>query len=541
MSRIHETLSDRRLERAAGSAAFARGAAYHAQGRVDLLSLGDDQAVARVTGSEIYRVRLRWRGGVAEGACDCPAFDSTDFCKHMVALAITARERTDDGPAIDRRVRLVEHLRRQGLEAAVARLVSLAEQHPEVWSEIEAEAQDAVEDDQTLVRRYRAEIESACDVPGPIGYYSVGSYAEGLFALLDRLERLNAGGRATAVSALMVHFLENMQEVFEAIDDSEGEVTSAVQRAVEIHLAACRETKPDPLDLAGWLFTQEMDSEWPAFEDLRIDYAEVLGEAGMAEYRRLAEAAWAAVATKDRAAQYTLRAILDHFACQDGDLDARIALRGADLSGPYAYLEIIQICMEAERLDLALKWAREAVWIFEDAPNARLVSLAAQLEEKAGRSDEAVSMLWRTFERSPDLALLGDLKRLSPTDVIDKAAEILEAKGYSAMLFELQLAEGRLDAAWKIADDHPIADWRLKALADASHQTHRLKAQAAYERLAESSVRLANVGAYDTAIKLIRLRGQVCDDPASQAAYIADLATRHKAKRTFIQRLEGLR
>ena len=539
MSRLHETLSDKRLQRAAGPGAFGRGAAYHAQNRVDLLSLADEQAVARVFGSETYRVRVRWRGDVAAGSCDCPAFDSTDFCKHMVALAITVRERANEGETIDRRARLIDHLRRRGLEAAVARLVGLAEQHPAVWAEIEAEAQDAVEDDQTLVRRYRAEIDSACDAP--VDWRGVADYAEGLRTLLDRLERLSSGGRATAVAELMVHFLKNMQEVFEAVDDSEGEVTAAVQRAVEIHLAACRETQPDPVDLAQWLFAQELGSEWAAFEDLRLDYAEVLGEAGMAEYRRLAHEAWAATAVKDRAGQHTLRGILDDFARQDGDLDARIALRSAHLSGPYAYLEIIQICLEAERQDLALKWAREAVWIFEDAPNVRLVSLAAQLEEQAGRRDEAVSMLWRAFERSPDLALLTDLKRLSPVDVAEQAAEILKAKGRSAMLFELQLAEGRLDAAWQMADDGVIGEWRLKALADASHQTHRQKARAVYERLAESSVRLANAGAYDTAIKLIRLRSQVCDDPASQAAFISDLSQRHKAKRTFIQRLEGLR
>ncbi|TCS10090.1 DUF6880 family protein [Caulobacter sp. BK020] len=540
MGRLPEILSDKRLERAAGPGAFARGAAYHAQNRVDLLSLDDHQAVARVLGTEIYRVRLGWRGGVAAGTCDCPAFDSTDFCKHMVAVALTARERVDEGTRVDRRARLVEHLRQQGLDAAIARLLSLAERDANLWAEIEADAQDALEGDQALVRRYRSEIDAACHVSGDLGYYAVGTYADGLSALLDRVERLNASGRATAVAALMTYFLEAMQDVFDAVDDSEGEVSSAVQRALEIHLAACEQTGPDPLDLAQWLFAQEVNSPWPAFEGLRIDYAEVLGKAGMAEYRRLAEEAWAATAAKDRAERYALREILDQFAREDGDLDARIALRSANLTGQYAYLDIIKICMEAERQDLALKWARDAVWIFEDAPNVNLVSLAAKLEAQAGRTDEALAHLWRAFERAPHLALVNDLKRLSPTEVVDRAAEILTAKGLLAMLFELQLAEGRLDAAWEIADRHAIGDWRLKALAEASHQTHRSQARAAYERLAESSVSLANAGAYDTAIKFIRLRGQLCDDPAAQAAYIADLALRHKAKRTFIQRLNTL-
>jgi len=541
MRPIHEILSDKQLERAAGPGAFARGAAYHAQGRVDLLSLDGDQAVARVRGTEIYRVKLRWRGGVATGACDCPAFDSTDFCKHMVAVAMTARERADDGATIDRRARLVDYLRQQGLDAAIARLLSQAERDPNLWAEIEADALDALEDDPALVRRYRAEIDAACHVSGDVGYYAVGTYADGLSTLLDRVERLNVSGRPIVVATLMAHFLDAMQDVFEAIDDSEGEVSSAVQRALKIHLAACEKTEPDPLDLAQWLFQHEVGGQWPAFEALRIDYAEVLGKTGMAEYRRLAEEAWAATAAKDRAERYALREILDQFARQDGDLDARIALRSANLTGQYAYLEIIKICMEAERQDLALKWARDAVWVFEDAPNVNLVSLAARLEAQAGRNDEALSLLWRAFERAPHLALVNDLKRLSPAEVVDRAAEILTAKGLSAMLFELQLAEGRLDAAWEIANRHALDDWRLKALAEASHQTHRSQALAAYERLAESSVGLGNAGAYDTAIKFIRLRGQLCDDPASQAAYIADLAMRHKAKRTFIQRLDALR
>ncbi|MBW8860516.1 MAG: SWIM zinc finger family protein, partial [Caulobacter sp.] len=168
MRPIHEILSDKRLERAAGPGAFERGSAYHAQGRVDLLSLDGDQALARVRGTEIYRVKLRWRGDVAAGACDCPAFDSTDFCKHMVAVAMTARERADEGTTVDRRARLVEHLRRQGLDAAIARLLSLAERDANLWAEIEADAQDALENDQALVRRYRAEIDATCHVSGDL-------------------------------------------------------------------------------------------------------------------------------------------------------------------------------------------------------------------------------------------------------------------------------------------------------------------------------------------------------------------------------------
>jgi hypothetical protein len=63
-------------------------------------------------------------------------------------------------------------------------------------------------------------------------------------------------------------------------------------RARDIHLAAVREVRPEPMRLARDLFAREMADEYGTFAGAVALYADVLGETGLAEYHRLAAEAW---------------------------------------------------------------------------------------------------------------------------------------------------------------------------------------------------------------------------------------------------------
>jgi hypothetical protein len=358
--------------------------------------------------------------------------------------------------------------------------------------------------------------------------------------VLDRLEGLTTLGRAVVVENLARHFLDAMEEIFEAVDDSDGEIGGMVARAGEIHLAVCRSANVDPVELAQWLFEHELSAEWFVFEGAAGTYVDILGAAGAAEYRRLAAEAWARSSKADRSSLYTLRSMLDNFAREDGDLDARIALRQTDLSRPHAYLEIAQLYIEADREAEALKWLHDGLWIFEDRPDRRLASLAAVLEAKAGR---AMDILWGFFQHQFDLTVIDELKGLAPDPaaVAERALAMLAAKGPPTLLLDLQITEGLFVEAWETAERHAVDERRLERLADLSRQTYPDRAVAAYERLIEGRVMLGNAMAYDAAVDLARRRGLTCADPAAQAAYLSALAVRHKAKRTFVQRLDALR
>lgn len=101
------------------------------------------------------------------------------------------------------------------------------------------------------------------------------------------------------------------------------------------------------------------------------------------------------------------------------------------------------------------------------------------------------------------------------------------------------MAEDLIDEAWETAEAHDVGEASLKALADAGATSHPRLAAAAYEQLIEARLRAGGAGNYDRALALIKRPALA--SPETQTDYLANLALRHKAKRTFIPRLAALR
>jgi uncharacterized Zn finger protein len=92
------------LTAAAGEKTAARGADYFARDQVELFGADDSGVIGRAFGTEVYRVDLRWRPSPNVGDCSCPARETQDVCKHMVALAtlVEAAAEADLAEARDR-------------------------------------------------------------------------------------------------------------------------------------------------------------------------------------------------------------------------------------------------------------------------------------------------------------------------------------------------------------------------------------------------------------------------------------------------------
>ena len=543
-------ISDDLLRQRAGPAVYGRGVAYHAQGRADLLAIDAARTLARVRGTKTYQVELWSDRGRPSGACTCPAFDDAGFCKHLVAVALAVNEAAAEGrEPVDRISAARRYLSTQATEALVERLLRRAVQDPDLLEEIELDAADAGEDDDTLTARYREAIDEASDTDNGADWRGAGDVAAGIDRVLVRLKGLLASGRASMALGLLDHLFDQAEDLVEAVDDSDGEVGDSLARAGALHLEACRAARPEPVALAQSLFERELAQDWNTFEDASETYQDVLGTEGLAEYRRLALDAWT---RRSAETAWTLKFILDRFARQDGDLDARIALRKDDLRHPAGYIEIARLLVEAERKAEALKWLEEGLWCFEDRPDERLHTFAAELLAEAGRRDEADALLWTAFRRWPSLALYRRLQTsiADPGARIEGALTILRAglkavpqqvywRSSAPVILEVQMAEGLFDDAWATAEAHDVGEARLEALANATVTSHPRRAAAAFERLIEARLKDGGGANYDRAIALINRRASVAPD--SQADYRADLAARHKAKRTFIARLATLR
>jgi uncharacterized Zn finger protein len=100
-----------------GDKVFARGEAYHRDGQVRILTIEPDRVLAQVAGSENYRTHLVGRGKKPAGACSCPAFMDRGFCKHMVALALTANAGGGETEEIGVTARIRRHLTDKGVDA----------------------------------------------------------------------------------------------------------------------------------------------------------------------------------------------------------------------------------------------------------------------------------------------------------------------------------------------------------------------------------------------------------------------------------------
>ena len=64
-------------------------------------------------------------------------------------------------------------------------------------------------------------------------------------------------------------------------------ITEALEKAQDVHLAACEAGMPDPEALAERLATGALESRWGVFRDGPSKYARMLGAAGLARYREL--------------------------------------------------------------------------------------------------------------------------------------------------------------------------------------------------------------------------------------------------------------
>jgi uncharacterized Zn finger protein len=561
------------LREIAGEAAFARGKEYFHDQRVDITSIDAARVAASVSGSEVYAAELKGAGKQFSGKCTCPAFDDWGFCKHLVATGLAANALSADeiASASDHAGRMRGHLVARGAEALADMILRIAERDVRLRSQLELAAAAERDDDAALSSRLKKAVTNATRIRDYVEYGEVGEWVEAVRDVLDQIDALIQAGRASATFGVLDHLFSRLETTLESIDDSDGEVGGLFASAREIHLAACEKAMPDPVDLARQLFDREVHSDWDSFDGASVDYAGVLGEAGLAEYRSLAEEAWRKIKPlaagsrrvhdEDSSARYRLGQILEGFAERDGDVDARIAIRSKDLSSPYAYLGIAQLCLDSGREAEALKWAEDGLFLFEDHPDERLILFVADLHHGAGRTAEANAVLLRSFEQEPSMELYRRINAFAggnaaATEAVrDRALARLRAgveKPTEArplwtsveLLLTFLIDERLLAEAWAVVRTHRCSEPLIDRLAAASEESHPAEALDAHARRVERLIGLGGNGNYEGACKIIRRMAPIrhrLGAADQHAAYLAELMKRHKAKRNFVKLLAAIK
>lgn len=421
---------------------------------------------------------------------------------------------------------------------------------------------------------YRRAIAKATRTGGFVDYRSASRYARRVDQVIDSVCALLDDGHASAVVQLTEYALAKLEKAIEHIDDSDGNMGDLLHGLQDLHYQACRQSGEDPVVLARRLFDWEIKSGWDVFSGACETYADVLGNKGLAEYRRLAQARWAQVPAlspgeKDPemyGARFRVTQMMEALARQSGDPEALVAVKSRDLSHPYSFLQIAEIYRGAGKDDQALSWAEKGVKAFTKT-DSRLSDFLAEEYQRRGRHTEAMHLIWLEFAESPQLesykklqahalrtkqtsdwtgwrakalaylrASLDKEKRQSPKKHWDWAGF-----GDYSQLVNIFLWEGRFEDAWEAACAGGCSQSLWLKLAAALEQDHPQKALSIYKESIALTLAQGNNYTYEEAVKLLRKvvqlmvqlgRATEVDD------YLVAVRVEYKRKRNFIKLLD---
>jgi uncharacterized Zn finger protein len=566
---------------------FARGKAYFFEGAASRLEERDGFLHADVRGTHRYHVELgTGDDGELTYECDCPVGEGGIFCKHAVAVALSWLENSgeevfhadDTEPAKPRKKRktyeeqiheyvatLKEDALRELLLEAIERDVNLRDKL--LFAARAASAND--------LPSMKTAVREATRISRPLEWREAGAYGDGLMSLADMLRQRLAGPHASQVVELAELAIAGAEKSLEQIDDSGGDVMPAIIELAAVHLAACRQTRPDAVKLAERLFRLQTKGIRDTFYDVLPAYAEPLGDAGLRRYRELVGNGWDALPSLAPSNEFRrsfdplrmrLERAMERLAELDGDVETLIRIRSKDLSGPYRFLLVAELCAKHGRHDEGLAWAERGLAESGKNTDVRLLDFCIAEYLRREEFEKADAFAWQRFESRPvaeAFTALMDVatatgrydttreRALNHLWALVRAEETLTKAKRShwqtpsrTELVKVFLAERECETAWEAFCGGPVATNLWATMAAVRGKTHPHDAIALYYRLlpiaAESGTRNAR---YEEAFGIVRTIGKLRAELKEHGEFADELESirqTYRAKRNFMKLLATL-
>jgi uncharacterized Zn finger protein len=562
-----DTLMDMAWDRS-----YERGVDYFQAGAVDDLSYSRGWAIAQVIGSDTYQVRLRVDGMTPEWQCDCPVGEDGLFCKHCVAVGLAWLVRVDKGEVeTDSAETLRSYLEQQDKNALIEWLIEAAENHPELRQRLMVENTTAAP--QLDIKHVKQQIRQALSVRGFIDYRGMRRFVTRARPVVHILEGLIAQGRSAEALPLLQYALEVGLKNLEKTDDSDGGFGDLLSGLAEAHHTAAMQARPNSKKFAKDFFKLRMLDGWNFFS---LDaYEPVLGEDGLAVYRKLVQHEWDKVlpkkAGKDEGSyfgeHFTIRTRMEELAERDQDIDALVAIKARDLSQVYAYSDIAEILFNAKRIEEAIGWAERGYKAFPNERKHSLVDFLIKAYHEVKRHKDAEQLAWKEFSATPSLNSYQTLKQSAGKNknwpacrkkarslldkvVKDEASNKTKSSRYAFMprstrgvLLEILLWENQIDEAVTQMKTHGCPRYLTMKMAQACEKSHKTESINLYKNEIQLLVDRRNNDSYAQAAKLVEKVGKLYQQLKQKAAfegYVSDLRKEHKAKRNFMECLDGV-
>jgi uncharacterized Zn finger protein len=570
---FRRTFSQQAVASFAGRRFYERGVLYAENGRVRKLRAEASSVEATVRGSSSYRVRLWVDDEEPAYECSCPMGEKGAFCKHMVAVALVAAGRTPAPPDEEPPVDLRQYLSGLDQDKLVDLLLERAKDDELFEARLRMDAARA-KSGPISTSVFRQAIDQAFVMHDYVDYRDMYDYASNVHAVVDTLRDLLADGHAEAVIDLTEHALDRAEDAVGYVDDSDGYLGGIAEDLQSLHLEACEAARPDPLELARRLFDRERHAgDLEMFSGAACTYADVLGDPGLAEYRRLAQAEWDALpplAPADERTfdhdRYRITRIMEALADVTGDADAVVAVLARDQSSAYQFIRIAEVYREGGRNYDALAWLEKGLDAF-GASDARLVEALAEDYHRAGRGADAVELCWRAYEPEPSPAgyrrlcenatkagvwdgwrdrTLTALRASVEARIADAAKPPSRRTGAryygppadASYLVEVFLYEGDVEQAWAEAQASGCSDRWWTELARLRQEEHPGDAIPIWQAQAERAIQAKNNAGYQEAVELMARVNRLMAKAGQQEAfplYAAQVRVAHKPKRNLMK------
>lgn len=578
---VTAAVSPARLRRVAGDRFFGRGEAYFAQGAVRSLRPSDGGVKAAVQGTRRYRVHLWMEDGDLGYDCSCPVGRDGAFCKHCVAVGLAWHAEGadggeglgDDGSPVITEGNVREYLLGLDKEELVSLLLDQADEDERLHRRLMVRAAHATPGtaDHSV---WKEALAQALDTGDFVSYQGAYDYMTGIEEVIESLEDLLRAGQARSVVQLAEYGLDEVEECLDHVDDSDGWMGGLLARLQELHLEACRRARPDPVELAERLFEKELESSYDTFHQAALVYADILGEPGLAAYRRLAEAEWTKVPAlgpgeedpNRYGGRFAITSVMEALARVGGDLGTLVKIKSHDLSSPYAFLEIANLYEEAGDADLALDWAERGWRAFSGTRcDERLRAFIAEAYQRRGRGDEAITLMWEAFAEYPRIQTYRELKgyagnagqwpawrekalSLIRERIADETAGppgertwMRDPARDHSLLVEIFLHEGDDDGAWREAEAGGCSQRLWLALAKSREKSHPEDAIRIYKDRVASLLRHTGDRVYEEAVDYLRKICELLARSGRDDAFrhlLAEIRATHKRKRNLMKLLD---
>lgn len=556
------SISDNELFELAGPGPFERGYDYYRQGQVIDLESRSEGIVALVSGTDLYRVKLRYDGMEIDGSCNCPASQGFGFCKHCVAAALELRDQLADGALTATKVDdtvLEAYLVRQDTKVLASHLLKALHRDPVLYERLQRQVEldlgtlDAGQLKKTITRvTPPRDIFEAVKVRAY--FRRLEEVLEGILEIADRVP-------AEDLLKAALHGMKRLNKALERVDDSGGfrEFPQALLR--DLHCAALRRLNWTPQQRAKHLLEQALADPWDQYEGTPTDYSDALGDAGLRAFYAIVEKRFAALPVPSKHASFDdrlpfirLQRYLKQRAREQDDFDAMIRLEKLTASTGYDFDNIARLYLKKGDPEAASRWLSKADALDTYDRSGRK-ALWASVHEAMGDWDAAIAAQEAAFQRDAkygDYRVLMNLARQAGrTEAVrESVLEFLRSENPA-----LSWSDER--RAWALAriqkDDQDWAGLKATALARISHPDRLLRAARwivkislgdagpVYEKAIDALVARKSNSSYRAAVRALREARPAfyACSPSAFDECVSRLREAHFRKRNFLAFLEA--